>query len=157
MKEVLLPMIMHSRTNHQDTPYPWNRNQWNWENQLVFWLFLTDDSDTNNRVFSLWGERRLQPCWSKWTCVPAHHQSHSQRSLILSCCLSLEGFWSTTVHHLLFIYVTVATVIIRFCVEWQNTKNGRLMEMGMIVIRWDYQWQNSHEEKSDEVHDSSME
>ena len=116
-KEVFLEMIMHSRTNRQGIPYPWSRNQWNWENRLVFWLLLTDDSVTNNRVSSLWGERRLQPCWWKWTCDPARLQSHLQRSLILSDCLSLEGFWSTTVHHLLFIPEIVATVIICFCVE----------------------------------------
>ena len=150
-KEALLQMIMHNRTNHQGIPYPWSRSQWNWENQLVFWLFLTDDSVTNNRVSSLWGERRLQPCWWKWTCDPAHHQSHSQQSLILSYCLLCEGFWSITVHHLLFIPAAMATVIICFCVEWQNTKEGRLRK---AVIRCYYQRQNSHEENSDEKHDS---
>ena len=153
-REASLEMIMHSKTNRQGIPYPWNRNQWNWENQLVFWLLLTDDSVTNNRVSSSWEGRRLQPCWWKWTCDPAHHQSHSQRSLILSDCLLCGGFWSITGHHLFFISETVATVIICFCVEWQNTKEGRLRK---TVIRCYYKWQNSHEEKGDEKHDSCME
>ena len=156
-KEVFLSMIMHSKTNRQGIPYPWSRSQWNWELELVFWLFLTDDSVANNRVSSLWGERRLQPCWWKWTCDPARLQSHLQRLPILSDCLSLEGFWNTTVHHLLFIPAARVTIVALLCFELQNTKDSRLMEMGMIVIRWDYQWQSSHEEKGDEVHDSCME
>ena len=99
-REAFLSMIMKGRTNRQGIPYPWSRNQWNWELELVFWLFLTDDSVSNNRVSSLWGERRLQPCWWRWTYDPAHHQSHSQRSLILSYCLSFEGFENTTARHL---------------------------------------------------------